>query len=86
MTKIYEKRLEEEDSDTWGMLSEWTRREYHHKHGHGCQQGRGNEDDLDQPLEGQCNETCKLVTSLGLTYENARDRTEWRALLSALCT
>ena len=29
--------------------------------------GKGNEDDLGQPLEEQCNETCKLVTSLGLT-------------------
>ena len=54
------------------MLSEWTRREYHHKHGHGCQQGRGNEDDLGQPFVGQCNETCKLVTSLGLTCMKMR--------------
>ena len=66
------KQLEEEDVDTWDMLSEWTRREYNHKHGHECQQGRGNEDDLDQPLEGQCNEICKLVTSPGLTCLKTR--------------
>ena len=67
MTKVGQKQFEEDDGNTRDMLSEWTRREYHHWHGNGYQWGRGSEDDLERPLEEQCSETCKLETSLGLT-------------------
>ena len=49
------------------MPSEWTWREYHHRHGNGYQRGKGNEDDLEQLLEEQCSKTCELVTFLELS-------------------
>ena len=61
------------------------RREYHHKHGNGYQRGRGNEDDLEWPLEGQYSETCKLVTSLGLNWMKKGGTGLGGELFSLLC-